>query len=100
MIMNMKGLRIQCMGWLLFFAGTATPFCLHAQEPSTREPSTQEALIQETLNHGEPDQGLPTREPLTIEQALDIAEENNPDLIASKLNLERYQQHLVAQRAL
>lgn len=37
--------------------------------------------------------------PLTIEQALDIAEENNPDLIASKLNLERYQQNLVAQRA-
>lgn len=37
--------------------------------------------------------------PLTIEQALDIAEENNPDLKASKLNLERYQQNLVAQRA-
>ncbi|MDR0421680.1 MAG: TolC family protein [Proteiniphilum sp.] len=37
--------------------------------------------------------------PLTIEQALDIAEERNPDLKASKLNLERYQQNLVAQRA-
>lgn len=37
--------------------------------------------------------------PLTIEQALDIAEEHNPDLKASKLNLERYQQNLVAQRA-
>ena len=37
--------------------------------------------------------------PLTIEQALDIAEENNPDLIAAKLNLERYQYNLVAQQA-
>lgn len=37
--------------------------------------------------------------PLTIEQALDIAEEHNPDLKASKLSLERYQQNLVAQRA-
>lgn len=37
--------------------------------------------------------------PLTIEQALDIAEGHNPDLKASKLNLERYQQNLVAQRA-
>jgi len=37
--------------------------------------------------------------PLTIEQALDIAEEHNPDLRASKLSLERYQQNLVAQRA-
>ncbi len=37
--------------------------------------------------------------PLTIEQALDIAEENNPDLRASKLNLERYQYNLDAQRA-
>ncbi len=36
---------------------------------------------------------------LTIEQALDIAEEHNPDLKASKLNLERYQQNVVAQRA-
>jgi outer membrane protein TolC len=33
------------------------------------------------------------------EQALDIAEEHNPDLRASKLSLERYQQNLVAQRA-
>ena len=37
--------------------------------------------------------------PMTIEQALDIAEENNPDLIASKLNLERYQYNLEAQQA-
>lgn len=37
--------------------------------------------------------------PMTIEQALDIAEENNPDLKAAKLNLERYQYNLVAQRA-
>ncbi|NLX66960.1 MAG: TolC family protein [Bacteroidales bacterium] len=36
---------------------------------------------------------------LTIEQALDIAEEHNPDLKASRLNLERYQQNVVAQRA-
>jgi outer membrane protein TolC len=39
------------------------------------------------------------QEPITIEQALDIAEENNPVLIRSKLNLERYQLNLVAQRA-
>jgi outer membrane protein TolC len=39
------------------------------------------------------------QEPITIEQALDIAEENNPTLIRSKLNLERYQLNLVAQRA-
>jgi outer membrane protein TolC len=37
--------------------------------------------------------------PITIEEALDIAEENNPTLIRSKLNLERYQLNLVAQRA-
>lgn len=37
--------------------------------------------------------------PLTIAQALDVAEENNPDLKASKLNLERYQYNLEAQRA-
>lgn len=37
--------------------------------------------------------------PMTIEQALDIAEENNPDLKASKLNLERYQYNLEAQQA-
>ncbi|WP_294083566.1 TolC family protein [Proteiniphilum sp. UBA5384] len=36
---------------------------------------------------------------LTIDEALDIAEEHNPDLKASKLSLERYQQNLVAQRA-
>ncbi len=39
------------------------------------------------------------QELITIDQALDIAEENNPSLIISKLNLERYQQNLVAQRA-
>ena len=39
------------------------------------------------------------QEAITIEQALDIAEENNPTLITSKLNLERYQQNLIAQRA-
>lgn len=39
------------------------------------------------------------QEAITIEQALDIAEGNNPTLITSKLNLERYQQNLVAQRA-
>lgn len=37
--------------------------------------------------------------PMTIEQALDIAEENNPDLKASKLNLERYQYNFEAQQA-
>ena len=37
--------------------------------------------------------------PMSIEQALDIAEENNPDLKASKLNLERYQYNLEAQQA-
>lgn len=36
---------------------------------------------------------------LTIDQALDIAEENNPELKASKLSLERYQYNLVAQQA-
>jgi outer membrane protein TolC len=36
---------------------------------------------------------------ITIEEALDIAEENNPTLIRSKLNLERYQLNLIAQRA-
>lgn len=36
---------------------------------------------------------------LTIEQALDIAEENSPTLRDSRMNLERYQQNLVAQRA-
>ena len=42
---------------------------------------------------------LVAQEPITIERALDIAEENNPDLINSKLQLERYQLNLVAQRA-
>jgi outer membrane protein TolC len=36
---------------------------------------------------------------MTIEEALNIAEENSPTLIRSKLNLERYQLNLVAQRA-
>jgi outer membrane protein TolC len=36
---------------------------------------------------------------LTIEQALDIAEENNPQMISSKLSLERTQFNLEAQRA-
>ncbi|MDR2968555.1 MAG: TolC family protein [Tannerellaceae bacterium] len=36
---------------------------------------------------------------LTIEQALDIAEENSPALRDSRMNLERYQQSLIAQRA-
>jgi outer membrane protein TolC len=40
-----------------------------------------------------------SQEPITIEKALDIAEENNPNLKRSKLNLERYQLNLVAQRA-
>jgi len=39
------------------------------------------------------------RDSLTIEMALDIAEENNPSLRNSKLNLERSQYNLVAQRA-
>lgn len=39
------------------------------------------------------------QEAITIEQALDIAEEKNPTQIRSKLNLERYQQNLIAQRA-
>ncbi len=36
---------------------------------------------------------------ITMEQALDIAEENNPTLTNSKLNLERFQLNLIAQRA-
>jgi outer membrane protein TolC len=36
---------------------------------------------------------------ITIEKALDLAEENNPSLKNSKLNLERAQLNLVAQRA-
>lgn len=39
------------------------------------------------------------QEAITIERALEIAEENNPDQINSKLQLERYQLNLVAQRA-
>jgi outer membrane protein TolC len=40
-----------------------------------------------------------SQEPITIEKALDIAEENNPTLKRTKLNLERYQLNLVAQQA-
>ena len=36
---------------------------------------------------------------LTIEKALDIAEENSPTLRRSHMNLDRYQENLVAQRA-
>jgi outer membrane protein TolC len=36
---------------------------------------------------------------LTIEKAMDIAQENSPALRSSQMNLERYQQMLVAQRA-
>jgi outer membrane protein TolC len=36
---------------------------------------------------------------LNIEKAMDIAQENSPALRSSKMNLERYQQMLVAQRA-
>ncbi|MDL2255306.1 TolC family protein [Parabacteroides sp. OttesenSCG-928-G06] len=36
---------------------------------------------------------------LTIEEALDIAEQHNPTLRDSRMELERYQQELVAQRA-
>ena len=43
--------------------------------------------------------GAYSQQSVTIEQALDIAEEHNPTLINSKLNLERYQLQLVAQRA-
>ncbi|MDR3266562.1 MAG: TolC family protein [Tannerella sp.] len=42
---------------------------------------------------------ISAQELITIEKALDIAEENNPTLRQSKLNLERYQLNLVAQRA-
>jgi len=36
---------------------------------------------------------------LTIEQAMDIAQENSPAVRSSLMNLERYQQNLIAQRA-
>lgn len=36
---------------------------------------------------------------LTIERAMDIASENSPRLRGSFMNLERYQQNLIAQRA-
>ncbi|MDR3250188.1 MAG: TolC family protein [Tannerella sp.] len=36
---------------------------------------------------------------LTIERALEIAEENNPSLVQSKLNIERYQYNVAAQKA-
>ena len=67
--MKDKWLRIKLSCLLIFFAMVSLLSVTHAQAP------------------------------LTIEQALDIAEENNPDLKASKLSLERYQQNLVAQRA-
>ena len=65
----MNRLRIQLFCLLLLWAGGLSLSYTHAQAP------------------------------MTIEQALDIAEENNPDLKAAKLNLERYQHNLVAQRA-
>src|SRR5690554_807924 len=65
----MNRLRIQLSCFLLLFAGASL------------------------LSHAR------AQAPMTIEQALDIAEENNPDLKAAKLNLERYQYNLVAQRA-
>lgn len=37
--------------------------------------------------------------PLTIDKAMDIAEENSPSLRRSVMNLERYKQNLVAQKA-
>lgn len=37
--------------------------------------------------------------PLTIDKAMDVAEENSPSLRRSSMNLERYKQNLVAQRA-
>jgi outer membrane protein TolC len=42
---------------------------------------------------------ISAQEAITIEKALDIAEENNPILRRTKLNLERSQLNLVAQRA-
>lgn len=67
--MDDKRLRIKLSCFLIFFVGVSLLSFTYAQAP------------------------------LTIEQALDIAEGHNPDLKASKLNLERYQQNLVAQRA-
>ncbi|MDR1646167.1 MAG: TolC family protein [Tannerellaceae bacterium] len=47
--------------------------------------------------------GLPgaaaTQQALTIEQAMDIAQENSPALRSSRMNLDRYRQMLLAQRA-
>lgn len=37
--------------------------------------------------------------PLTIDKAMEIAQENSPSLRRSYMNLERYQQNLVAQKA-
>ncbi len=42
---------------------------------------------------------LQAQEVLTLEKALQFAETNSPDIKRSLLNLERYQQNLVAQRA-
>lgn len=67
--MNDKRLRMKFSCLLIFFTVISLPSVTYAQAP------------------------------LTIEQALDIAEEHNPDLKASKLNLERYQQNVIAQRA-
>ena len=36
---------------------------------------------------------------LTMEQALEYSAEHNPDLINSRLSMERYEQNLIAQRA-
>ena len=58
--MDTYQLRIKLSCIVLLIAGVVLPYYTHAQ----------------TI--------------LTIEQALDLAEENNPDLKASKLNLERY----------
>ena len=67
--MDTYQLRIKLSCIVLLIAGVVLPYYTHAQ----------------TI--------------LTIEQALDLAEENNPDLKASKLNLERYQYNLEAQQA-
>lgn len=37
--------------------------------------------------------------PMTIDKAMEVAEENSPSLRRSQMNLERYKQNLVAQRA-
>ena len=37
--------------------------------------------------------------PLTIDKAMEIAQENSPSLRRSYMNLERYKQNLIAQKA-